>query len=785
MLAWFWFGGVSMAWTADTYEYPTSSDGVQSVWDYIHSEESWNAAYNKTPFSALKAYEDINRTEDLYSSESNRVAQITDMICNFTSYADELGNTEYANWTIKWILYGPLVYPTPAKYNEVEVVTNSIDWFVGRHFYLKDDAFDINEIKEGSEDFYELYTSKDPWETANVWVKINSCSYPGFEKSWKAWSPQWAVINLPIPFKGTISVQYNWGGVTYPWGSDVNLFKAWYAIKGVGSYSDFDPTKLTITLIPAYTVTFDINGWESTAEIENQDVLKWETATKPTTEPTKEWCIFMWWYNWENKYEFTEEVTANVELTAKWLDESSIKSFYTSSHYPFNIVLDWTNILEDETLAANKTYGYSKEQLSAVIWWNLANVTAEIVNIEDLWWDVLFVKVVDTDTYTTMWFLSKDTGINYFWTDWSPKVTEELKTNWMDTNNVKWPSWAISLTNYEAYNEVKDAEENLIWYTVRVRENPGTQTDWYIYVPVKKYYTISLWTVSNGTISSDKETAAAWDTVTLTATPNTNYNFTSWTVKNGDADVTVSNNTFTMPAGNVTVTATFTAKSSGSSYSWGGGSSRSSTKTDDTKKAEETTKDTAKVDDKKVDETKTDETKNDTDNEWSDGNKNPTTFSQEFIDAYNFAYKNGITTKESIEEADLFKPLTRIAMAKMLSQYAINVLGQTPDTTVVVPTFPDVDAKLDADYNNWVTLAYQLWIMWIGIQKFRPFDTVTRAEFWTALSRMLYGTADGEWNEWYSTHLQKLMDEKIITNNNPNLKELRGYVMIMLMRSAQ
>jgi hypothetical protein len=45
-------------------------------------------------------------------------------------------------------------------------------------------------------------------------------------------------------------------------------------------------------------------------------------------------------------------------------------------------------------------------------------------------------------------------------------------------------------------------------------------------------------------------------------------------------------------------------------------------------------------------------------------------------------------------------PLTRIAMAKMLSQYAINVLGKTPDTSVVVPTFPDVDAKLDADYNN-------------------------------------------------------------------------------------
>jgi hypothetical protein len=33
--------------------------------------------------------------------------------------------------------------------------------------------------------------------------------------------------------------------------------------------------------------------------------------------------------------------------------------------------------------------------------------------------------------------------------------------------------------------------------------------------------------------------------------------------------------------------------------------------------------------------------------------------------------------------------------------------------------------------------------------------------------------------------MQKLLDEKIITVSDPNMKELRGYVMIMLMRSAE
>ena len=42
--------------------------------------------------------------------------------------------------------------------------------------------------------------------------------------------------------------------------------------------------------------------------------------------------------------------------------------------------------------------------------------------------------------------------------------------------------------------------------------------------------------------------------------------------------------------------------------------------------------------------------------------------------AYTFAYNNKITTINTIEQADMNGPLTRIAMAKMLSYFAINVL---------------------------------------------------------------------------------------------------------------
>ena len=159
-------------------------------------------------------------------------------------------------------------------------------------------------------------------------------------------------------------------------------------------------------------------------------------------------------------------------------------------------------------------------------------------------------------------------------------------------------------------------------------------------------------------------------------------------------------------------------------------------------------------------------------------------YSDEMNQAYQFAYRNWITTMNSIEKADMDGPLTRIAMAKMLSQYAINVLWLKENQTKN-NKFNDVIDELDADYDNWVTLAYQLGIMWINMpnNEFRPFDYVTRAEFGTALSRMLYWIADGK-ELYYRPHLDKLLAEKIITNDNPELQELRWYVMLMLMRSA-
>jgi len=155
----------------------------------------------------------------------------------------------------------------------------------------------------------------------------------------------------------------------------------------------------------------------------------------------------------------------------------------------------------------------------------------------------------------------------------------------------------------------------------------------------------------------------------------------------------------------------------------------------------------------------------------------------EMREAYEFAYNHWITTVNSFEKAKMNSPLTRIAMAKMLSLYAINILWKNPDTSKWEKYFSDVTEKQNKDYNNAVTLSYQLWIMWQWTNKFRPNDEVTRAEFATALSRLLYSTPDGQ-PYYYMPHLKKLKQEWIISNDNPKIKEKRWYVMLMLMRSA-
>jgi len=169
-------------------------------------------------------------------------------------------------------------------------------------------------------------------------------------------------------------------------------------------------------------------------------------------------------------------------------------------------------------------------------------------------------------------------------------------------------------------------------------------------------------------------------------------------------------------------------------------------------------------------------------------------YSVEQKDAYNYAYSQKITTVSSIEKASMNGELTRIAMAKMIANFAINVLWLQPNTSIDC-SFSDVPSLLDGQYNYGVTLACQLWLMWIWndwnkTEKFDPNTVVTRAQFSTAFSRALSKAkwkVVENWNPYYSTHLEYLQSEWIIKSVNepsPSTAEKRWNVMIMMMRAS-
>jgi len=164
-------------------------------------------------------------------------------------------------------------------------------------------------------------------------------------------------------------------------------------------------------------------------------------------------------------------------------------------------------------------------------------------------------------------------------------------------------------------------------------------------------------------------------------------------------------------------------------------------------------------------------------------------YGEEQIAAYEWALQNGITTINDVEKANLWGGLTRAQLAKMMSQYMTNVLWRTPAETEKVE-YADVNESL-GDLADFIQTAYAYKIMWINadgtpIKKFNPRGQVTRAEYATVFSRVLFWDKynKSEWN-YYENHLNALKEAEILTNTTPTIQEVRGWVMLMMYRSSQ
>ena len=169
--------------------------------------------------------------------------------------------------------------------------------------------------------------------------------------------------------------------------------------------------------------------------------------------------------------------------------------------------------------------------------------------------------------------------------------------------------------------------------------------------------------------------------------------------------------------------------------------------------------------------------------------------------AYLYAYVKWITTQCPIYNADLDGYLYRDQFAKMIAIYAINVVWREPDFTKTwCSDFKDISSDTP-ELQRYMTLACQLELMWMNADwetaktYFDPYSVVTRAEFGTVFSRLLFGDMYNVKNEsevkkqewfWYKAHLQALKDFGVMTKidgTRPKYLEHRGWAILMLQRA--
>lgn len=120
---------------------------------------------------------------------------------------------------------------------------------------------------------------------------------------------------------------------------------------------------------------------------------------------------------------------------------------------------------------------------------------------------------------------------------------------------------------------VKDAGDN----DITVEDNKFTMpaSNVTINATFSTSYTITITSpITGGSVEASSTSAAAGTTITLTPTPSSGYEFTSWSVTRDDTSAAISvngSNQFEMPAANVTVNATFTyvVQASATSYNFG------------------------------------------------------------------------------------------------------------------------------------------------------------------------------------------------------------------------
>ena len=173
-----------------------------------------------------------------------------------------------------------------------------------------------------------------------------------------------------------------------------------------------------------------------------------------------------------------------------------------------------------------------------------------------------------------------------------------------------------------------------------------------------------------------------------------------------------------------------------------------------------------------------------TDQEWQSDLSS--SYPVKYLNAYQWAYTNGITTMKTIDDAKMYNEVTRAEMAKMIGQFAKSVWNRSEDYS---KNCNFKDGEVWSDLTEWIKTSCRLGIMgqdgkWGTNEYFNPQGYVTRAEFWTMLSRIIRGDLYDGWEPYYQRHIEKLQYQGVMDKyTSPFINEKRGDIMAMLQYS--
>lgn len=225
-------------------------------------------------------------------------------------------------------------------------------------------------------------------------------------------------------------------------------------------------------------------------------------------------------------------------------------SLYTTTHGAAIVSTNGTGIINLSAAAPGNSNDIQYKSNNLGTSTNVPMTPAQLKNA-----DGSYLATAGAAANTTITYANGHWGWKVQWVDGTNVTTKYCYTNpdnvasWITSNKPADPSdasfkeWKKTTDNSTAQERVYTAQYSIAYAITYTTPTNGS-------------YTIQ---VASAAAVSTSTTAESGQTITLAATPDEGYTLGSWSVTktNGGATVTVTNNTFTMPAEAVTVSASF------------------------------------------------------------------------------------------------------------------------------------------------------------------------------------------------------------------------------------